>query len=516
MSPDVTVSLPIRSVTLTEDRGVVSRRGRLDWPGGARAIVIRPVAPVLVDASLQCIVHDGDLQVARIAAQRQWTRRPLDGDAPAAVAARAEQLNQTLHDLTQTLRRHQTQRARAFSLLHRYAEQISWAATRGEADLERWHHDLNRLEGVLFDALELEIAQSDAVHDAREALTALQLARTRLEERWQMTASIELLLDGPAGAAALEVRYLVPSAMWRPSYRARMDGPDAVELTALATVWQRTGEGWSDVALSLSTARPAAGAALPPLHYDRLSLREKSAEERRVIQAHFHEQSIEKTDLTHGDSAQALPGVDDGGEVQRRSARMPIDVPSDGRPRQVAVDRLRATVTPRYLCVPERKALVFASVDLTNTLTAPLLAGPVTLIQDGGPAGVGAVPFVAPGQPFTLSLGSQDDVSVTYTRRAEVERRMALTDRRWLVQTVELVSTGAALSVDVVLRVPVSELAQVRVVVDREKRSSPNMAGPDADGHARWTVALTPNRPETRTLAFRLDRDSNVQLPDPW
>lgn len=518
MNPEAKdVTLPIQSVTLTEDRGLVSRRGILSWPGGAGALHIRAVAPVLVDASLQCLVHHGDLQIARVAAHRRWTPETIDGVAPLELAVQAEQQRKTILQRNHQLHQRQERRLRATELLRRYAQQVSWVATLGNQEAERWRADLDDLEALIFSALNEEVAAAEIVHEAQEMLSRIQSARGRIEEGWRLSAEIELLLDGPEASVDLEVRYLVPAAMWRPSYRAHLTPSGQLELTALATVWQRTGEDWSQVQLTLSTARPSAGATLPPLHYDRLTLRDKTSEERRTIQAHFHEQQIQQASLVDGDEPHALPGVNDGGEVRQLIAQRPVDVPADGRPRQVAVAQIHAAVQPQFVCVPEHKTLVFGRVELINTLRTPLLAGPVALITDGGPSGVASIPFVAAGEPFSVSLGSQDDISVVYTRRAEVERRMALSDRRWLLQSAELTLTkDEPLTVILVFRVPVSELAQVRVIIDREKRSTRGMSGPDQNGFVRWTCALEPNRPVIRTLAFRLDRDSNVQLTDPW
>src|SRR4030095_5858559 len=60
--------------------------------------------------------------------------------------------------------------------------------------------------------------------------------------------------------------YQLPDAGWRPLYDARLDSEAGhVELAQLGEVQQRTGEDWSGVALTLSTARPAVGAGLPEL-----------------------------------------------------------------------------------------------------------------------------------------------------------------------------------------------------------------------------------------------------------
>src|SRR4029078_4234316 len=70
--------------------------------------------------------------------------------------------------------------------------------------------------------------------------------------------------------ADLIIRYQVGNASWTPFYDARLatgtrDQEPRLQLVRRASIQQRTGETWDDVALSLSTARPSAGSAAPNL-----------------------------------------------------------------------------------------------------------------------------------------------------------------------------------------------------------------------------------------------------------
>ena len=70
--------------------------------------------------------------------------------------------------------------------------------------------------------------------------------------------------------ADLIIRYQVGTASWTPFYDARLatgtrDQAPRLQLVRRASIQQRTGENWDDVALSLSTARPNAGSAAPDL-----------------------------------------------------------------------------------------------------------------------------------------------------------------------------------------------------------------------------------------------------------
>ena len=68
--------------------------------------------------------------------------------------------------------------------------------------------------------------------------------------------------------AEITIRYQVRNASWTPFYDARLttgtkQQAPKLQLVRRAAIQQRTGEVWDNVALALSTARPAAGTAAP-------------------------------------------------------------------------------------------------------------------------------------------------------------------------------------------------------------------------------------------------------------
>jgi uncharacterized protein (TIGR02231 family) len=485
---------------------MIERRGTIDWPGGAGVVTISGIGPVLVDASLQVTADVGG--IGRTAVRRSWA-----GQDTSSLAAAARDRRDAVTACQAVLDRIQSRRDRTSGLLATLAASISAAASAGQGEAATWADQLAQVHDQLLARCEAESDAAEAHTAAAEALAKIAAAMESASARWRLTAAVEVALEAPAGPVTLSLRYLVPAALWRPSYRATLVG-DQVTLTAQATIWQRTGEDWPAVPVTLSTARPSTGATLPPLHTDSLGIRDKTAAERKTIRAHTWDQSIQKASLTEDEG---LPGVDDGGETRTLRTARPIAVPSTGRPHRALIAEATAAAAVRWRCIPEQAALVFREVELDNPLPMPLLAGPVTLVTDGGTVGLGEIPFVAPGERFPLSFGSTDDVSVQYFREAEVEERFALADHRWLIQRVQLTSTGPEpLQIELTLRTPVSELKQVKIILDREARTSEGMSGPDEQGFVRWTVALPPGRSVTRKVAFRIERASNVELPDFW
>ncbi len=94
-----------------------------------------------------------------------------------------------------------------------------------------------------------------------EASTAMRAQRARLSRVALITVG-----DGAAGDAELAVEYFVPGARWVPSYALRLEsGLAAGTLAIRASVAQCSGEDWSQVKLSLSTAALDRQTAAPEL-----------------------------------------------------------------------------------------------------------------------------------------------------------------------------------------------------------------------------------------------------------
>ena len=125
---------------------------------------------------------------------------------------------------------------------------------------------------------ELRAAKARA-RDIDQDMKALENNRERPAARGpgrDVLASVQ----APAGVGRvrLELSYRVPSASWQPTYDANVDtgsgGKSRLEFVRRATVTQRTGEDWDDVALSVSTVRVSGGTTPPDMQTQQLAFYE--------------------------------------------------------------------------------------------------------------------------------------------------------------------------------------------------------------------------------------------------
>ncbi|MFZ4126741.1 mucoidy inhibitor MuiA family protein [Streptomyces cellulosae] len=513
--PTAPVPLPVTAVTCTEDRAHVERTAILELRPGTQQLRLGPVSATAVDRTLHAELTAGfPATVLDVRIVRAWTPRgpgPAEDDSPLRRRVTALEKERPVVE-----QRRDRLAARGDALGRLAADllrEIGEGAGFGEAERERWARELDRVdeerERQAEQLREVETRLRTLSDELREAQQALADAET---EPAELVGHVELTVEAAGeGTAELRLSHLTPCALWRPAYRATLDG-DALTLETEATVWQRTGEDWTGVRLTLSTARSAAATEPPVLGEDRLTLQERSPEERRTVRVDLREEEI--ADLGPA-PVPGLPGVDDGGEVRVLHAPDPVSVPADGRAHRVPVSSFTTAARSEYACAPELSPLVTQVVRADNRSGHALLAGPVDLIRGSGFVGRGTLEFTAPGGVVELAFGSRDDHRVV-RETEETRDTTGLTQRTVLTRTVRLhLSRFSAPDeqddrvVVVRERIPVSEVSAVEVRL-LEEACSPAPDAVDADGIARWDVKLPPGGHRTVTLVHEISASSKV------
>jgi len=157
----------------------------------------------------------------------------------------------------------------------------AWAdvmAARRAVIALRTERELALREQLAAARLALDLAQraADAAADRDRRAGTARAAKLHELRKY---VEVELSPSGE-GAVAIHLEYLVGAARWAPSYVARLEPEGATaEVRATvevrAVVAQDTGEDWTAVPLSLSTAEPSRFAALPELAAQRIGRRQQ-------------------------------------------------------------------------------------------------------------------------------------------------------------------------------------------------------------------------------------------------
>jgi uncharacterized protein (TIGR02231 family) len=255
------------------------------------------------------------------------------------------------------------------------------------------------------------------------SLAPRQLARTEVK----VYVNADDALD-----AELIIRYQVRSASWTPYYDARLrtgtktEAPK-LQLVRRASIEQRTGESWSEVALALSTARPSAGTAAPLLGtmaVDYETEKAPPAPAQRTV-------APSSAGLRNGLVRRADEPAEGRGEMdaiaEEARARVEVQafqavyaipgrvtVPETGETKRVQIDSMEIDPALAVRAVPRRddKAYLYARISVARG--TPLLPGQVSLFRDATYVGNGRFPLLAPGEQHELGFGVDDAVRVRY------------------------------------------------------------------------------------------------------
>ena len=181
-----------------------------------------------------------------------------------------------------------------------------------------------------------------------------------------------------------------------------------------AEVSQSSGEAWDDVALSLSTSRPAWNIAAPVMNSQFLRVRDKD-DYRQMDMAMPAPAAAERYEEARARKSSAAPMVSQTATTydMNFTLNMPVDLPANGTPQQFLVKdvdlpaEIVTRVTPRY---DSEHAYVYADVTLEGL---PRLSNiTARLARDGHYAGRGTWPNLVPGEKVELPFGADSGISV--------------------------------------------------------------------------------------------------------
>lgn len=339
--------------------------------------------------------------------------------------------------------------------------------TKGVLDAEA----LERLTTFTFQQHE-QIAQDevDLAKQARDLNAQLELLN---RQRAEITAGASrtvreavLFVEKHAQPAAeLRLNYLVTNCGWSPSYtmRAAADRKNVrVEYNAL--IQQLTGEDWTGVSLTLSTASPTLGAAGPGLAPFHVTLSANPEQQAAALSFGRGGSRVEVLDQVEGLKSQQYQYANAANNAvafdERNSAAWNLNTfacavqqlelngdaialsvlrgqavdegPSltyelhDGvslasRSDQQMVRIMQSDMPSEFyhVAVPVLTSFVYREAELRNASDADLLAGPMTVYLDNRFVGQGEIPTVARGQRFVVGFGADPQLR---TRRELVDK----------------------------------------------------------------------------------------------
>ena len=277
-----TVETPgnVDAVTVYRGQALVTRIVELTGPAGLHEIVVTDLPEHAVPGSIHAESADG-VEVRSV----RYRVRPVRRDVREEVRSLDEQIR-AADDSLEANRRRQRLAAEHGAYLAKLEQFVAPTAnaelTRGVLNSET----LKELTLFLHDERKAladgELTLSLEQRDLSEQLELLRRQRQEITGTSSRTAREAIIFVNvqDSDRATLRLRYLVDQATWAPSYNVRAEtGRSQVLVEYNASIQQQSGEDWTDVAMTLSTATPSLVAKAPVLAPLRIALARPQMEE---------------------------------------------------------------------------------------------------------------------------------------------------------------------------------------------------------------------------------------------
>jgi hypothetical protein len=255
----------IDSVTVYRGEALVTRLVDVPGPAGLKELLVTDLPEQVLPGSIYAESAEG-VEVRSVS----YRVRPVEKDVREAVRKLDDQLLAIQDKLTANQRHTQllAEQREFLTKLEQFTAptaitELSKGVLNAETLEKLTQFQFTERARLADDELKLGLEQRALTADSQTLTNERgQLATTSSKQARE--ALVFVNLKGPAGQ--LRVRYLVGSASWAPSYNIRSAaGHDTVTLEYLGSVHQLSGEDWTGVAMTLSTATPSLAAKAPPL-----------------------------------------------------------------------------------------------------------------------------------------------------------------------------------------------------------------------------------------------------------
>ncbi len=523
------VETDVIAVAVYTKQALVTRRGVVELNGVETELIVSQL-PVTLDTESVRVSGRGNLAVRLLGVnvEKIYTTE--------SVVARVSQLQQQIEQLEAQKRQFQAQMD-ALALQSQFIEglrektedQFSISLARKSISLSETLDLLNFLGSQY---TEYAISTEDYKNQQRELEKQLEVLYASLkqtespssQESFNLTVGIE---TAGTGKFELEVSYVVNRASWKPLYDIRVDSKSkSVNLGYLAQISQNTGEDWTNVNLTLSTAKPGSG-TLPPkpqpwyIDIPQPEIRQRRA--RRFASAPMAAQSrsfefeknnlfgeIEELETIEADVNTAE--VSQEGNVVTFNLDGNGNIPSDGAPHKTTIFQDDYPCSFSYIAMPRLVSFAYLQAKVKNNPGgATLLPGKANIFRDNIFVGVSELENTVPGEEFKLNLGIDEGLKI---ERDLVEREV---DKRFIgnlrkitygyrLLISNLLDTEARL--ELIEQLPVSRNEQIKV---RLNRTNPQIQLSEM-GILQWNLIFTPQEKQEIYYQFTVEHPPQLTV----
>lgn len=522
----------IDAVTVFPSGAEVRRIVRVQLETGEHTVVIRDLPQQAIPSSIRVEgMATGKLEIGSVDSRRVVVER-ADAESQRTERRRIEDEIERLRDervgFEGRIDAAETQKGFIKELMELPTRPLQPSAGV-QTGREDWSQILTLIGSGMIDA-------NRAIHDAQVRIREIDRRIEELEKKLADQApsveertQVAVHLSAPAPLEAdLVVRYQVPDASWTPSYDARLatgakNVAPKLTLVRRATITQRSDEPWQNVALTLSTTRPASNVSAPELRPITVDF---VPERPPVVQAPAPAREMESAarrrsapQTMAGAPPPAPPAMDLAAATEQRAEAAISEfaatfavpgratVENTGEMKRVLIDQSELEPSLLVRAVPKREERAFLNAKVVLPKGSVFLPGPISLFRDQTFVGTGRLPQLSGGDQHELGFGMDDAVRIRYAVAEEKRGETGListsrTDQRNYRITVKNLHERP-IAFSVVDQIPASLNQDIKVeLVSGTAPSRRDVE--DRRGVLAWDDKLAPDEERVIEFGYRI------------
>ena len=533
-----TLDTRISEVTVYTDRALVTRRGTVALTGNETELAIASLPTTLETDSVRA-TGSGTIAVRLLGvrSEKVFSSEP--------VASRTAELTQQIQEL-QTQKRAIEDKLAARKIQLKFVEGLSEKSVgffsssiaKQQVGLTETGELLNFL-GTNY----LKYVSAIAQHERQQQeldnqIEALQQQLLQVHFDYQQSFNILIAIE-PSGMGnfELEVSYVVRRSQWVPLYDLRVNTTNnQINLNYLAEVNQNTGEDWTGVALTLSTAKPGLGSLPPklkPWYIDTLlpksaqtpalmRTRSRQTAETDYVECQIVDEEEIQFSMENFYGAGVAPAPIEAQTVTATLSREGgtvsfqvggnTNIPSDGTPHKVTIFSENYPSKPEYIAVPRLVSFAYLQAIVVNPLTGvTLLPGKANIFRDNTFVGTAQLENVSPGAEFKLNLGIDEGLKIDRELvERQVDKKLIGNQRRTSYAYRLNVTNLQQVQVHLTLKeqLPVSRNEQIKV---RSTLTNPKIVAGEM-GVLEWIMSLPPQAKQELYYQFVVEHSPDLTV----
>ena len=502
----------LQKIIVFTDRAMIMKEAVLPVKRGENVVCISGITPNLVDQSVQIsLMGQPDLAISEVTVEETFLKKT---DQP-----EIQKLQTALNSLVSQIKEGNNQIAIIGSendflkKVNPFPQNLKVTTTEIESHARFLEKSLTANYERIF-AIETKIKKLTEDKTATEN----ELERLKGGKNKSKTIVIHLMSATDKSNVKVSFNYISTGAGWSSQYEAKGDfNASTIDLNYFASIWQSTGEDWTDANVEISTAKPFVYGNIPELTPWNLDIFTPRFFKSKSLVAMDRQNAPQM--LMEAAPAPAAENLLKETEIQEENTSFTfvlprkVDIVSDGQPHRVSIAKSNKEAKFSWFTIPKLVQNVFLKASVKNPFSFPLLSGPISVFFDQKLVGTAFVndPVLAEGE-LELSLGIDEGIKIErkltkkYTDYAGLLTKETTINFEYAIEITN--GKSKEITLDLNDQFPISRNEKIKV----EPQLPKGDATVNEEGKISWKITLAPGQKKTVPVKFSVSYPKELSV----